>query len=267
MAGPLPTGRLPISSTQVALDLLDAARAEARPIRTGDGWPELTLDQAYAVQAASVARRVDRGDRLVGLKLGFTSEAKMRQMGVHEVIVGRLTESTLVADGGCLDRGRLIHPRVEPEIAFRVGRDVDLTDASTDLRTAVDGVCAALEVIDSRYAGFRFDLPRVVADNTSAAAFALGPWNVFAPTVTDGLSVTMRTGDGTAVTGTTDAILGNPLHALDRLGALGARLGLRLSKGDVILAGAATEAVPLPTGRTEVTVQSLGTAVLTVEGA
>lgn len=258
MAGPVLTG-----PARLALDLLDAAQAEARPVQVGDGWPELTLDQAYAVQAALLARRVARGDRPVGLKLGFTSAAKMRQMGVHEVIVGRLTASTLVADGGRVDRGRLIHPRVEPEIAFRVGRDVDLASGVL----AVDGVCAALEVIDSRYAGFRFDLPRVVADNTSAAAFALGPWTDVDPQATGGLRVTMRTGDGTVVTGSTDAILGHPLRALERLAVLGARLGLRLSAGDVILAGAATEAVPLPPGRTEVTVESLGTVVLHTEGA
>jgi len=249
----------------LALDLLDAAQAGARPIRAGDGWPELTLNQAYAVQAALLDRRVARGDRPVGLKLGFTSAAKMRQMGVHEVIVGRLTASMLVADGARVDRGRLIHPRVEPEIAFRVGRDVDLATDTMD--AAVDGVCAALEVIDSRYDGFRFDLPRVVADNTSAAAFALGPWSEVDPAATGGLRVTMRTGDGTVVTGSTDAILGHPLRALERLAVLGARLGLRLSAGDVILAGAATEALPLLPGRTEVTVESLGGVALHAEGA
>lgn len=253
--------------TEFALDLLDKAQSEARPIPADEEWPELTLDQAYAIQAALLARRVTRGDRIIGVKLGFTSEAKMRQMGVHELIVGRLTDSMLVPPGEPLDRGRFIHPRIEPEIAFRVSRDIDLAQDTTELREAVNEVCAAAEVIDSRYDGFRFDLPRVVADNTSAAAFALGHWSELDPAATSGLRVTMRIGDGTTVSGSTDAILGHPGRALDRLGVLGARLGLRLTAGDVILAGAATEAVPLPAGRTEVTVESLGTVVLDVEGA
>ena len=136
----------------------------------------LTLDDAYAVQRAGIERRVARGDTVVGLKLGFTSRAKAEQMGVSDVIAGVLTASMQLRDGARVDPTGLIHPRVEPEIAFRFGTSVDPTAAACDPVGAIVEVAPALEIIDSRYENFRFSLADVVADNTSAAAFVVGSW-------------------------------------------------------------------------------------------
>src|SRR4051794_25447991 len=78
----------------------------------------LTIEQAYAVQAASPPRRYARGEQRVGIKMGFTSRAKMAQMGIDEMIWGRLTDAMLVEDGGIIRFDKYVHPRVEPEIAF-----------------------------------------------------------------------------------------------------------------------------------------------------
>lgn len=241
-----------------AARILDTAQRTASPVRATQAWPDLTLDEAYATQAALLARRFARGERGVGLKLGFTSEAKMRQMGVDELIVGQLTDAMQVADGGTVVLDALIHPRVEPEVAFLVGSDVDLADPAADLEGAIAGVAAGLEIIDSRYDGFRFDLPRVVADDTSAASFVIGPWRDPADVDLDDRAVTMRLGEEVVATGTTAAILGHPLRTLPRLVALGRRFGLQLPAGSVVLAGAATEAVALRPGSVSAEIAGLG---------
>lgn len=227
------------------------------------------VDAAYAVQEQLVARLLAPSDAQVGWKLGFTSLAKMAQMGVSDVIVGRLTPSMQVADGGTLDLTRLIHPRVEPEIAFRLSRDVPLEDLPDQLSSSVDAVAPALEVIDSRYQDFRFTLADVVADNTSAAAFVVGPWlSLEAVGDLGGRRVSLSVNGRAVETGTTDAILGHPLRALPALGAMAARLRLRLQAGQVVLAGAATAAVPLSAGdNIEGRVEGIGSAAVVVSAS
>ncbi|MFF6886149.1 2-keto-4-pentenoate hydratase [Streptomyces sp. NPDC012421] len=245
---------------------LDAAARDARPLPSGttgltEAGPEGGTAAAYAVQEALVALRLARGERPTGVKLGFTSLAKMRQMGVADLIHGRLTDRMAVPDGGRLDISGLIHPRVEPEIAFLLG--AELTPGG-DPAAAVAGVAPALEVIDSRYDGFRFSLPEVIADNTSAAAYATGPWTrpeaLGGPRALANLGVVLELDGRPAETGSTAAILGDPLRAL----AAAARLAGPLPAGTVILAGAATAAVPLPPGtHVRATVARLGAVRLT----
>src|SRR4051794_10935365 len=157
---------------------LDRALSDATAIAQLSDEQALTLDEAYAVQRAGIALRVGRGDRLVGVKLGFTSEAKARQMGVSDVIIGQLTANTEVPDGGTVDLSTMVHPRIEPEVAFRLG--TELSPDNDDPLSRVAEVAPALEIIDSRYRDFRFSLEDVVADNTSAAGFAVGQWLPFA---------------------------------------------------------------------------------------
>ncbi|MER5889236.1 fumarylacetoacetate hydrolase family protein [Streptomyces sp. NPDC001941] len=243
-------------NVQAVAERLDDAAREARAL-PGGTTGLTTTDEAYAVQQALVARKVARGERITGFKLGFTSVAKMRQMGVSDLIHGRITDRMEVADGGSLDTTRLIHPRVEPEVAFLLG---DVLRPGGDPSAAVAAVAPALEVIDSRYDGFRFSLPEVIADNTSAAGYALGPWS--APGDLGNLGVLLELDGRLAQTGSTAAILGHPLRAL----AAAARLAGELPAGTVILAGAATAAVPLPPGtHVRATVAGLGTVALTTD--
>ncbi|MEV7278666.1 fumarylacetoacetate hydrolase family protein [Streptomyces sp. NPDC093111] len=241
-------------NTGALAEALDGAARDGRPL-AGGGSGLTDTAEAYAVQGALVARRLARGERLTGFKLGFTSVAKMRQMGVSDLIHGRLTDRMEVPDGGRLDVSGLIHPRVEPEVAFLLG---DRLVPGGDPMAAVAAVAPALEVIDSRYDGFRFSLPEVIADNTSAAHYAVGAWR--APRELGGLGVLLELDGRTVETGSTAAILGHPLRAL----AAAARLGGPLEPGTVILAGAATAAVPLPPGTyVRATVAGLGTVALT----
>ncbi|WP_433282994.1 2-keto-4-pentenoate hydratase [Micromonospora sp. CA-244673] len=222
----------------------------------------LDVDAAYAVQEALLQRRLDRGERLVGLKMGLTSKAKMAQVGVDEVIWGRLTDSMRVPDGGTVDVAGFIHPRVEPEVAFLLDRLPEPGEPVGAFTRAVRAVAPAIELIDSRYANFTFSLPDVVADNTSAAAFVVGPWSPV-PEGLDNLGVLLEIDGRVAQVGSTAAILGDPRRALDEGIRLAGRHGVRLRKGWVFLAGAATAAVPLrPGAHVRAVVEKLGTASL-----
>ncbi|MFC0502995.1 2-keto-4-pentenoate hydratase [Micromonospora costi] len=222
----------------------------------------LDVDAAYAVQTALLQRRLARGERLVGLKMGLTSRAKMAQVGVDEVIWGRLTDVMRVPDGGTVDVGAYIHPRVEPEVAFLLDRLPEPGEPVGAFTDAVRAVAPAIELIDSRYADFRFSLPDVIADNTSAAAFVVGPWSPV-PDGLENLGVLLEIDGRVAQVGSTAAILGDPRRALDEGVRLAGRHGVRLREGWVFLAGAATAAVPLrPGAHVRAVVEKLGTASL-----
>lgn len=206
----------------------------------------LSLDDAYQVQSKLIRLRELEGEKRTGLKLGFTSVAKARQMGVEDVILGTITDSMHLSDGDEVDTTRLVHARVEPELAFLIGDDADPMTA-TDPLSCVEAVAPALEIIDSRYKDFRFSLSDVVADNTSAARFVVGDWTPMslAPDLRN-RGVLLSINGQVVEHGSTSAILGNPYRAVRSTVRMAARYGLQLLPGDIILAGAATAAAPLP---------------------
>ncbi|MFC7548836.1 2-keto-4-pentenoate hydratase [Plantactinospora sp. GCM10030261] len=241
---------------------LGVAADSATPIAQLAAEAGLDTDAAYAVQDALLRRRLARGERLAGLKMGLTSRAKMAQVGVDEVIWGRLTDAMRVPDGGQVDVSAYIHPRVEPEVAFLVDRVPEPDEPLGSFADAVRAVAPAIELIDSRYANFRFSLPDVIADNTSAAAFVVGPWSPV-PDGLDNLGVLLEIDGRVAQVGSTAAILGDPRRALAEGIRLAGRHGVRLESGWVFLAGAATAAVPLrPGAHVRAVVEKLGTASL-----
>jgi 2-oxo-3-hexenedioate decarboxylase len=260
-----------VTDIKALAEALERARTTATAVPQLSLHTQLTLEEAYAVQAAGIESRASHGDTQVGLKLGFTSKAKALQMGVDDLIIGVLTRDTEVEDGGEVDLARFIHPRVEPEVAFRLGSAVDPTDPECDAHAAVSDVAPALEVIDSRYADFKFSLADVIADNTSAAAFVVGPWRPYAETraaldLAD-LEVTLSFGDAVVGKGSTADILGDPTRALDDAVRLARAYGLTLPAGSIILAGAATAASAM-TPATSVTavVEGLGQVSLRTRG-
>jgi len=251
--------------------LLDAQlHAVAVPQLSTDPDLDLTLDLAgaYRIQEEVTQRRLAAGERLTGYKLGFTSRAKMAQMGVDEVIGGRLTSALEFADGDILDPATMIHPRIEPEVVFRLGRDVDDDESVEAALSAVNAVAAGLEVIDSRYADFKFSLADVVADNASAAGYAVGGWHSMSATTDLANRGVLLEIDGAVVdTGSTAAILGDPWRAVRAAVRLTRQLGIALNAGDVLLAGAATAAQPfLPGSSVRATVSGLGSVTLSMAG-
>jgi 2-oxo-3-hexenedioate decarboxylase len=245
---------------------LDGCELEARDTpKLTDAHPGLGMGDGYRIQDELRRRKLARGARLCGFKAGLTSRAKMRQMGVTEPVFGFLVDGYAAPDGGEVQVSRLIHPKVEPEIAFVLRAPLRGPGCHVaSVLAATDFVVAGLEVIDSRYRDFKFDLPSVVADNCSSARFAVGG-RMLRPSGADlaTLGVVLEKNGETVAIAAGAAVLGHPAAAVAALANhLGAR-GEELPAGALILSGGVTEAVPVKPGdHVAVHVQHLGTCSL-----
>lgn len=230
---------------------LQAARGERRILEAFTA-ADPTLDEqwGYDVQALDRDQRTSGGERIIGAKLGLTSAAKQQRMNVAQPIVGFLTDAMRsTPDSLAQDLRHWAQPRIEPEIAFLTGRPIDAPLTLAQAARALEGVTVAAEIIDSRYRGFRFRLPDVVADNTSAAGFLLGSFAPLAdPDDLPAVPCTITVDDTVVHSANGAAILGQPLNAIVWLSEHLARHGQTLPTGSVVLAGALTDAVPLVAG-------------------
>lgn len=234
---------------------LAARLIEAADKRTGIAALTTTagpfdVDTAYRVQDALIEDRVARGNSVVGAKLGLTSVAKQKQMNVDEPIYGWLTSDMALDVGQPLEVERFIQPRCEPEIAFLLGRDLagaHVTAAHVLAATAA--VFPAIDVLDSRYAGYSFTLPDVAADNASGAGFLVGGQG----TSVDGIDlrltgVVLEKNGQLLATASGAAVLGHPAASVAWLVRTLAARDRGLTAGQVVLSGALTAAVAVAPG-------------------
>ncbi|UFJ41101.1 2-keto-4-pentenoate hydratase [Brevibacillus humidisoli] len=233
----------------LAQKLVDAERNRQEVVRLTAEHPDLSVEDGYRIQEELVEIKRQQGHRVLAAKMGFTSRAKMKQMNVHEPIYGYIFDYMAVEDG-VLDLDQLIHPKVEAEIAFVLGRDIEgpgITGAQ--VLAATEYVLPALEIIDSRYENFQFTLPDVIADNTSASRVFLGP-NLKKPgdLELDLLGVTLSINGQLKDLGAGAAVLGHPAHSVAMLANMLSRKGRKLKKGDLILTGGITGAHQLAEG-------------------
>lgn len=238
---------------------LDQAAFNAKAI---EQFPEdaFNLEQAYEIQRQTVAHRVERGYPLCGVKLGFTSRAKMVQMGVNDLIWGWLTTDMLFEEGSTVDLSQFVHPRVEPEICFLTKRDITGPINALEAVNYIEAVAPALEIIDSRYQNFKFDLNNVVADNCSSAGVIVGSWSK-ASTDLDNLYVGLSIDGRVVQAGSSSAILGHPMRSFVQAARLLAQSETVLPAGSLIMAGAASAAEALaPDTYVEVMINQLGKA-------
>ncbi|WP_233269366.1 2-keto-4-pentenoate hydratase [Alteribacillus sp. YIM 98480] len=212
-------------------------------------YPELTVEEAYEIQKLTIQKYMERNDPLIGWKMGLTSKAKQISMNVEEPIYGRLTES-MELNEPVLHVKNLIHPKVEPEFAFIINKELKGGNVKPrDVWAAAEGVYLALEVIDSRYENFKFTLPDVVADNASSTKFVLGS-QVFSPAYTlwDKVKVTMIKNGEKVQSGYGNAVLDHPVHSVVELTKMLNRDNLIVKPGMVVLVGGITEAVSVRAG-------------------
>ncbi len=210
----------------------------------------LSIDDAYAIQSTLIHNRLVGGDTLAGAKLGLTSRAKQEQMGVDEPAYGWVPASTVLGDDAEVALDELIHPRVEPEFVFLMGTSLAGADTTADqVLDATATVVGGIEVIDSRYEAFKFTLPDVIADNTSAARVAIGAAGVGPREVDLGSITCTFTIDGDEVgTATGEALLGDPAECVAMLVRHLARYDRGLEAGWLVMAGAPLGAQPLAVG-------------------
>ncbi|CAG9614936.1 2-hydroxyhexa-2,4-dienoate hydratase [Bacillus rhizoplanae] len=221
-------------------------------VRITADYPNLTVEEAYKVQQELVAIKLEQGHRIIGPKMGLTSQAKMKQMGVEEPIYGYIFDYMNISEGGTIKMQDLIHPKVEAEIAFVLGGDIEgpgITGAQ--VLAATEYVVPALEIIDSRYENFRFTLPDVIADNASSSRVVFGNCLTKPERLElDLVGVTLSINGEIKDFGAGAAVVGHPANSVAMLANMLARKGEKLKAGDVILTGGVTGAVMLAVGDT-----------------
>lgn len=229
------------------------ARADRRPIgRVSETHGIAGLDAAYAVAEVNTrARLAQPGRRIVGFKIGLTSEAVQRQLGVDQPDFGLLFDDMEYLDGDTLPMAQLIQPKVEAEVAFIVGDDlVGEAPSWGEFLTALAYALPALEIVDSVIQDWKITLVDTVADNASSALYVLGRQPVALGAMDLGAVGMHMSVDGTvASVGAGAACLGHPLRAAYWLARTMAGRGQPLRAGQVILSGALGPMVPLTAGQ------------------
>ncbi|MCL2483758.1 MAG: fumarylacetoacetate hydrolase family protein [Propionibacteriaceae bacterium] len=238
----------------------EAERREREPFT--DEWKDMTLMEAYAVQDEALRRRLRRGETLTGVKLGLTSRAKQERMNLDQPLVAWLTDAMVLPVGVPVPTSKFIHPRAEPEIVFVMGQDLQGPGISAaTAMAAVAWVMAGVEIIDSRYANFRFRAPDVIADNSSSGGYITAGITLHPDQIDlggEGVAVEV---DGQIVDSATgSAILGHPGEALALAANQLASRGMGIKAGQIILTGGITDAYPVtPGGQLAFHFSSLGT--------
>ncbi|MET0965735.1 MAG: fumarylacetoacetate hydrolase family protein [Nakamurella sp.] len=256
-----------ISPAQIAEILIAGERERKEVPQISETYGDVDIDKAYQAQQVFVQSKLDAGERLVGYKLGLTSRNKQRAMGVDSPLYGRVTSSMLSTYGDPIPFDRFIHPRVESEIAFLIGKDLAAPATVTSVLAATDLIYGAVDVLDSRYAGFKFTLSDVVADNASAGAFYLGPI-ARPPAELDlhTLGCVVRVDGEVVMTAAGAAVMGHPAASVAWLVNQLAEQGETVKAGSLIFSGGVTAPVPVVAGGS-VTFEFDGLGVIECYGA
>lgn len=235
---------------ELASRLLDAASRGRLIAPLTDDHPAMDLAAGYAVQDRLLELREAAGELLVGLKLGLTNRDLHRDMGSDEPLYGWLTDAMVLDVGTPLDVSNYGQPRVEPEIAFLLDKDLHGTGVTAaQVLAASSAVVPALDIVDSRYPNYAANLPDLVADNGSSARFVLGatavpPHGIDLRTI----GCTFERNGELVATAAGAAALGHPAAAVAWVVRHLAGRGRGIEAGMVVLSGALTSGVPVEAG-------------------
>ncbi len=243
-----------LPTDDIARTLIEAARTRTAVLPLTNEYPELDAETAYSVQDAVVQARVQSGAVVIGAKLGLTSVAKQQQMNVSEPLYGWLTDDMQLDTGQTLICSDYIQPRCEPEIAFLLRSDLSGSHVlAAHVLAATELVFPAIDVLDSRFAGYKFTGSDVIADNSSCAGFVFGGQG------TDPRGIDLKLvgcafekNGRLLATAAGAAVLGHPAASVAWMVRRMAARGQGLSAGQVVMAGALTEAVAVSPGDTVV---------------
>ena len=237
---------------EVARQLLDAY-GSGKPIAPLTAtYDDLTLEDAYAIQLLQIRELLDAGRVVKGHKVGLTSAAMQRLLGVDEPDYGHLLDDFFHLEHAPIPFGRFLQPRIEPEVAFVLAQPLRGPGVTVhEAIAAVDFVLPALEIVDSRIEAWKIGLLDTIADNASSGAVVLGSTPTDLRDVDLRLAGAVMTRNGAVVgTGAGGAVLGSPITSLVWLAnTVGAR-GVTLEAGQVVLPGAVCAMVPVAAGDT-----------------
>jgi len=239
------------SSIQQSAALLFQAQQSGKTIHLiSEQFSDLTTQDAYQIQEINIQRS---GQPIIGYKLGYTSAAMREQMKISEPNYGTLLRNQWIdaaTEPAQLSMEELIHPLIEPEIAFLIGKDIrsHLSEIN-EIQSYVSAVMPALEVVDTRYHNYQFTLIDNIADSSSSARFITGqPMHLSNLSSLAEVSVDLSCSDQHLASGLAADCMGNPLHALIWLSNRLIAQGDYLKTGQIIMTGGLTKAQAIHKG-------------------
>src|SRR6201995_4350233 len=235
---------------QLAADLAQAERSRVPISPLTDGNPDIDVVDSYEIQLINIRQRVAEGARVVGHKVGLSSQAMQQMRGVTEPDYGHLLNEMQVFEDIPVKADKYLYPRVEVEVGFILAHDLPgAACTEDDVLAATEALAPSIELIDTRITDWKIALCDTIADNASSAGFVLGEARV-SPRELDVKSIdAVLTRNGEVVAeGRSDAVLGNPVTAVAWLARKVESFGVRLRTGDIVLPGSCTRAIDARAG-------------------
>ncbi|BDX30146.1 2-keto-4-pentenoate hydratase [Mycobacterium antarcticum] len=229
----------------LAAELAEAERGKVAMTPLTDRYSDVDVVDAYEIQLINIRARVADGARVIGHKVGLSSEAMQKMMGVDEPDYGHLLDDMEVFEDVPVEAGRFLYPRVEVEVGFILADDLPGEGCTEDdVLAATAAFAPSIELIDTRITDWKIKLCDTIADNASSAGWVLGrdrvsPKDIDIRTID---AVLTRNGEVVAE-GRSDAVLGNPVTAVAWLARKVDQFGVRLRAGDIVLPGSCTRAI------------------------
>lgn len=235
----------------VIMDVNDLARkiieAEEQVRSIGpitEDFPQISMNQAYRVQMSIINEKLSKGNKVVGKKIGLTSNGMQKLLGVNEPDYGHLLDNMIIPEGGVCPRDELLNPKVEGEIAFILKHDLKGPGITiADVYRATEGVFPAIEIVDSRIINWQIKIQDTIADNASSARFVLGS-RMYDIKDLDLRCIGMyiEKNGSPYNSGTGVEVLGSPAMSVAWLANKLSEYDIPLKAGEIILSGAITAA-------------------------
>jgi 2-keto-4-pentenoate hydratase len=230
---------------ELAAELADAERSRVPMAQLTSIYPDIDVVDAYEIQLINIRQRVAEGARVVGHKVGLSSEAMQKMMGVDEPDYGHLLADMAVFEDKPVPAGRFLYPRVEVEVGFILADDLPGGGCTEDdVLAATAAFAPSIELIDTRIKDWKIALCDTIADNASSAGFVLGKERV-SPKDIDikGIDAVLTRNGEVVAEGRSDAVLGDPVTAVAWLARKVDSFGVRLKACDIVLPGSCTRAI------------------------
>ncbi|MBH1965423.1 MAG: 2-oxopent-4-enoate hydratase [Comamonadaceae bacterium] len=232
-------------------DALYDALINSRPIEPlTDSEPDITIEDAYQIQLRMIQRRIERGETVVGKKIGVTSQVVMQMLGVNQPDFGQMLSGMVFNEGEPIQVGGLIAPKAEAEVAFLLKRDLTGPGVTAaDVLRATECVMPCFEIVDSRIKDWKIKIQDTVADNASCGVLTLGGQRRSPRDLDLALAGMVLEKNGELVSTSTGAsVQGSPVNAVAWLANTLGRLGIGLKAGEIILSGSQSPLVPVKAG-------------------
>ena len=251
---------------KIAQDLYEAEKGCYQITMPSATYPEMTVEDAYAIQLENIKRKVAEGEKVIGMKVGLTSKAMQTLLKVNEPDYGHLTDKMLLLEGQVCPMDQLIQPKGEGEMAFCLKETLRGPGGTiADVYNATDWVIPAIEIVDSRVKDWKITLADTIADNGSSARFVIGGRMSPIGKVDMRLTgMTLEKNGELVNSGTCAEVWGSPAAAVAWLANKLSEFNIELKAGSIVLAGAVTAAIPAEKGDS-FTVSFHGMGSLTVK--